>query len=85
MVEPPYNSDVNLVTRVHSFLERQGYINFGIFKRLKVGFFLLFKTPVHHLGAYFKVNIRWEISFIDELGVFLLKYKADHAVEWLNN
>uniref|UniRef100_A0A1B6F811 Lysine-specific histone demethylase n=2 Tax=Cuerna arida TaxID=1464854 RepID=A0A1B6F811_9HEMI len=35
LVEPPYNSDVNLVTRVHSFLERQGYINFGIFKRLK--------------------------------------------------
>lgn len=34
-VEPPFNSDVNLVNRVHSFLERQGYINFGIFKRLK--------------------------------------------------
>uniref|UniRef100_A0A1B6LH74 Lysine-specific histone demethylase n=1 Tax=Graphocephala atropunctata TaxID=36148 RepID=A0A1B6LH74_9HEMI len=35
LVEPPYNSDANLVTRIHSFLERQGYINFGIFKRLK--------------------------------------------------
>jgi len=35
-VEPPYNSDITLVLRIHSFLERQGYINFGIFKRLKL-------------------------------------------------
>lgn len=34
-VEAPYNTDVNLVMRIHSFLERQGYINFGIFRRLK--------------------------------------------------
>ncbi|KAL1131629.1 hypothetical protein AAG570_011243 [Ranatra chinensis] len=34
-VEPPYNSDVALVTRIHSYLERHGLINFGIFKRLK--------------------------------------------------
>ncbi|KAK6636771.1 Lysine-specific histone demethylase 1A [Polyplax serrata] len=34
-VEPPYNSDAPLVMRIHAFLERQGYINFGIFKRLK--------------------------------------------------
>lgn len=34
-MEPPYNSDVQLVKRVHAFLERNGFINFGIFKRLK--------------------------------------------------
>ncbi|XP_023173096.1 possible lysine-specific histone demethylase 1 isoform X2 [Drosophila hydei] len=31
---PPFDSDPNLVRRVHSFLERHGFINFGIFKRL---------------------------------------------------
>lgn len=35
-VEPPYNSDVSLVTRIHAFLERHGLINFGVFKRIKV-------------------------------------------------
>ncbi|KAF6205456.1 hypothetical protein GE061_019629 [Apolygus lucorum] len=35
LVEPPYNSDTSLVTRIHSFLERHGFINFGVFKRLK--------------------------------------------------
>lgn len=34
-IEPPYNSDPPLVNRVHAFLQRNGYINFGIFKRLK--------------------------------------------------
>ncbi|BFZ09606.1 hypothetical protein BsWGS_12645 [Bradybaena similaris] len=34
-VEAPYNSDGQLVLRVHAFLERQSYINFGIYKRLK--------------------------------------------------
>lgn len=34
-IEPPYNSDTPLVHRVHAFLQRNGYINFGIFKRLK--------------------------------------------------
>ncbi|XP_005100139.1 lysine-specific histone demethylase 1A [Aplysia californica] len=34
-IEPPYNSDGQLVLRVHSFLERYSFINFGIFKRLK--------------------------------------------------
>ncbi|KAH8411165.1 hypothetical protein KR222_009260 [Zaprionus bogoriensis] len=31
---PPFDSEPNLVKRVHSFLERHGFINFGIFKRL---------------------------------------------------
>ncbi|XP_026279739.2 lysine-specific histone demethylase 1A [Frankliniella occidentalis] len=35
LVEAPYNSDAPLVMRVHSYLERHGLINFGIFKRLK--------------------------------------------------
>ncbi|XP_049768258.1 lysine-specific histone demethylase 1A isoform X2 [Schistocerca cancellata] len=35
MMEPPYNSDGPLVARVHAFLERHGFINFGIFKRLR--------------------------------------------------
>lgn len=33
-MEPPYNSDLQLLKRVHAFLERNGFINFGIFKRL---------------------------------------------------
>ena len=28
-----WNSDEGLVIRIHAFLERHGYINFGIFKR----------------------------------------------------
>lgn len=34
-MEVPYNSDAPLVKRAHAFLERNGYINFGVFKRLK--------------------------------------------------
>ncbi|XP_038077080.1 lysine-specific histone demethylase 1A-like isoform X2 [Patiria miniata] len=34
-IEAPYNSDVQLVMRVHAYLERHGLINFGIYKRLK--------------------------------------------------
>ena len=34
-IEPPFNSDGPLVMRIHSFLERHGYINFGYFKRIK--------------------------------------------------
>lgn len=34
-IETPFNSDVPLIHRVHAFLERNGFINFGIFKRLK--------------------------------------------------
>ncbi|KAI8036610.1 possible lysine-specific histone demethylase 1 [Drosophila gunungcola] len=30
---PPFDSEPGLVRRVHSFLERHGFINFGIFKR----------------------------------------------------
>ncbi|GFQ97939.1 lysine-specific histone demethylase 1A [Trichonephila clavata] len=35
-VEPPFNSDAPLVMRIHAFLERYGFINFGVFKRLKM-------------------------------------------------
>jgi len=31
---PPWDSDKQLVTRIHAFLERHGYINFGIYKRV---------------------------------------------------
>ncbi|XP_011297565.1 lysine-specific histone demethylase 1A [Fopius arisanus] len=34
-IEPPYNSDPVLTRRIHAFLERHGFINFGVFKRLK--------------------------------------------------
>ncbi|XP_012225605.1 lysine-specific histone demethylase 1A isoform X3 [Linepithema humile] len=34
-IEPPYNSDTGLTRRIHAFLERHGFINFGVFKRLK--------------------------------------------------
>lgn len=34
-IESPYNSDTVLTRRVHAFLERHGFINFGVFKRLK--------------------------------------------------
>lgn len=33
-MEPPFNSDPNLLRKILSFLERHGFINFGIFKRL---------------------------------------------------
>ena len=33
-LEPPWDSDRALVGRVHAFLERHGYINFGIYKRV---------------------------------------------------
>ncbi|XP_044734274.1 lysine-specific histone demethylase 1A [Chrysoperla carnea] len=34
-IESPYNSDKTLLYRVHAFLERHGFINYGIFKHLK--------------------------------------------------
>ncbi|GAB0100035.1 Probable lysine-specific histone demethylase 1 [Sergentomyia squamirostris] len=34
-IEQPFDSDAGLVKNIHAFLERHGYINFGIFKRLK--------------------------------------------------
>ncbi|XP_060587721.1 lysine-specific histone demethylase 1A-like [Ruditapes philippinarum] len=34
-IEEPFNSDGPLVMRIHSYLERFGFINFGVFKRLK--------------------------------------------------
>lgn len=34
-LEAPWDSDEALVVRVHAFLERHGYINFGTFKRTK--------------------------------------------------
>ncbi|VVC25102.1 Winged helix-turn-helix DNA-binding domain,Homeobox domain-like,SWIRM domain,Amine [Cinara cedri] len=34
-IEPPFNTDKVLIRRVYAYLERHGYINFGVFKRLK--------------------------------------------------
>lgn len=34
-MEPPYNSDGPLVMRIHSYLERQGLMNFGVYERLR--------------------------------------------------
>uniref|UniRef100_A0A671M5K4 Lysine-specific histone demethylase n=1 Tax=Sinocyclocheilus anshuiensis TaxID=1608454 RepID=A0A671M5K4_9TELE len=34
-LEAPYNSDAVLVHRMHSYLERHGFINFGVYKRVK--------------------------------------------------
>lgn len=34
-IEKPFDSDAVLVAQIHEFLERHGFINFGIFKRLK--------------------------------------------------
>ncbi|XP_063240632.1 lysine-specific histone demethylase 1A [Bacillus rossius redtenbacheri] len=34
-IEGPYNSDKQLVYRIHAYLERHGCINFGVFKRVK--------------------------------------------------
>lgn len=34
-MEKPFDSDANLVRKIHEYLERHGFINFGIFKRLK--------------------------------------------------
>ncbi|XP_048577779.1 lysine-specific histone demethylase 1A isoform X2 [Nematostella vectensis] len=35
-IEPPNNSDLKLVQRVHAFLERYGSINFGVYKMAKM-------------------------------------------------
>ncbi|XP_042886464.1 lysine-specific histone demethylase 1A-like isoform X1 [Penaeus japonicus] len=34
-LEQPFNSESVLCARIHAYLERHGYINFGIFKRVK--------------------------------------------------
>ncbi|KAG7166233.1 Lysine-specific histone demethylase 1A-like [Homarus americanus] len=34
-LEPPFNSEGVLCARIHAYLERHGYINYGIFKRVK--------------------------------------------------
>ncbi|KAA0184987.1 hypothetical protein HAZT_HAZT005781 [Hyalella azteca] len=34
-LDPPFNSDTVLVARIHAYLNRHGYINFGIFNRTK--------------------------------------------------
>lgn len=36
LIEPPFNTDKILIQRTFAYLERHGYINFGVFKRLKV-------------------------------------------------
>ncbi|CAG9787698.1 unnamed protein product [Diatraea saccharalis] len=33
-MEPPYNGDPALVMRTHAFLERHGFINYGIYERI---------------------------------------------------
>ena len=33
-LQPPWDSDKQLVTRIHAFLERHGYINFGLYRRV---------------------------------------------------
>ncbi|KAG0719618.1 Lysine-specific histone demethylase 1A [Chionoecetes opilio] len=35
-LEAPFNSEGVLCARIHAYLERHGYINYGIFKRVKV-------------------------------------------------
>lgn len=34
-MEKPFDSDPSLVKTIHEYLERHGFINFGIFRRLK--------------------------------------------------
>lgn len=34
-MEKPFDSDAGLVRKIHEYLERHGFINFGIFQRLK--------------------------------------------------
>lgn len=34
-IEKPFDSDAQLTLRIHEYLERHGFINYGIFKRLK--------------------------------------------------
>lgn len=69
-IEPPYNSDTNLVTRIHSFLERHGFINFGVFKRLKVKFGVLIKFYPNEINISFQTKIPI-IVFIEPFLAFL--------------
>lgn len=57
-----FSADGPLVMRVHAFLERFGYINFGIYKRVEnlpgkrlTVFFLPHLLPVHVL-VLFEIN-----------------------------
>lgn len=34
LLQPPYNADPVLVLRIHAFLERHGFINYGIYERV---------------------------------------------------
>lgn len=35
LIEAPFNTDKVLIQRIYAYLERHGFINFGVFKRLK--------------------------------------------------
>ena len=48
-LETPFNSEGVLCARIHAYLERHGYINFGIFKRVKVNISSFF----HAVPAFF--------------------------------
>lgn len=67
-IEKPFDSDATLVRRIHEFLERHGFINFGIFRRLKpIPTKKLGKVIVIGAGKYGGLNApnnqKWNESF----------------------
>lgn len=76
LVEPPYNSDGPLVMRIHAFLERHGFINFGIFKRLKVYCFILYQwCQPYTLQLSFPVALgRPGMTRQDNLHIFIINF-----------
>ena len=56
-LESPFDSDKRLIGRIHGYLQRHGYINFGLFRRekelpaKKVGKVIVLGAGIAGLGA----------------------------------
>ncbi|KAB7494577.1 Lysine-specific histone demethylase 1A [Armadillidium nasatum] len=63
-LDPPFDSDTELVQRIHSYLERHGYINFGIYKRAKIKIivvlFVIF--DINHVGNILFLFVHYPIK-----------------------
>jgi len=55
-IEPPFNTDKALIQRIYAYLERHGFINFGVFKRLKVRIGYLVITLLHIIKTVYNKN-----------------------------
>lgn len=80
-MEPPYNSDISLLKRIHAFLERNGFINFGIFKRFVFFDPNLFQTKLFGLV---ESRIQMILSCINST-IHRLQYHSSIAIPKILN